>query len=148
MPVNKIDDKKFVKTYDLLSGDPQKVSSLSKKELNQINSLGENFLHFAVMDRNIKLIKELLRYGIEVNKADNCNETPLSTAVASGDIDIVKTLIDAGADTNKRYFLGNTLLHIAKENHHIDMYNFLINYNPTLKNIKNKLGELPDDIDI
>ena len=147
MSVNKIDDEKFVKTYEEFSKILKKVSLLSKKELNQINSLGENFLHFAVMDRNIKLIKELLKCGIDIDKVDNCGETPLSTAVVIGDEFVVKALIGAGANIKKRYYLGNTLLHIAKENHYNDIYNLLINFDPALKNIKNELGEFPDDID-
>ncbi len=97
---------------------------------------GKTAIHFACLDNNIELVKELIQQGIEINQQDYDGQTAL---YLTRDIDIVKILLDAGANPNlqekrsKFTPLVYALLWAKK-----DKFNLLVNY--TDLNLKTSFG--------
>jgi len=72
-------------------------------------------LRIAIEEKNMDVIKLLLKAGANVNKADKYGNAPLYKAASTGQLEVVKLLIDNGADVNKANDNGNTPLYIAAE---------------------------------
>jgi ankyrin repeat protein len=78
-------------------------------------------IHYAIRDKNIKLIEFLLKSGSSPNTSlgwqgeDSRAETPMHMAITSGSIEIVKLLIAYKADLTVRDTYSRTPLHAAAE---------------------------------
>lgn len=77
---------------------------------------GRSELHYAVIDRNLERIKELLRQGVNVNLADRNGWTPLHFAAQNSDEGMARLLLDSGASVDPRDANGNTPLSTAAFN--------------------------------
>jgi ankyrin repeat protein len=59
-------------------------------------------IHWAVADKNARILKVLLAAGAKVNLQDGLGRTPLHVAAAAGDVDTMGLLVAAGADVEAR----------------------------------------------
>ena len=98
---------------------------------NQVDSMGNNSLHWAIVSDNVQLFNMLLKYKVDVNKVNNKGENVLHTACSLGKSQFIGTLIKemdrdiakAACKTNKR-----TPLDVVAENGDIESLNvFLAN---------------------
>ena len=128
--------------------------------VNHRNFNGITSLMQAVSNRDIDIIKLLIKKGANLNYYDNQGNNALMNAVLQNDIHIFKLLIDAGADflvVNKNNN-NNTILHSLidfeskymkreyDENWFDDYYKIILEKHPQLLSTKNKKGEIPIDI--
>lgn len=82
--------------------------------VNQLDSLGNSALHFAVKLQNIDLVSLLIERGANVNsKSKDKGIVPLLLACQSQNILLVDLLISKGADVNAKTNTGVTALHSA-----------------------------------
>lgn len=97
------------------------VNALSHSKVNYIPS--NTALHAAIAgERNVDVIKLLLKHNAQTNIFDSNGHTCLHTAAFHDDnIEIVNLLIEHGANVNARVEGGKTSLALAKEkgNHQV-----------------------------
>ena len=94
-------------------------------------------LYDAVENREIDVVADLLRSGVDVNVSveiesathiwGNIVETPLHVAANNGDLEIVELLIKAGANVNVLDGENNTPLYWASYHGHVDVVRLLCN---------------------
>ena len=88
----------FSNQQDALS----KVNSYSLRRLNQIQGLGLNILHTAVIANDIQVVKALINrkvnLDIKTSSLNNSGLTALHIAVQSESPEMVELLLSAGAD--------------------------------------------------
>ena len=75
-------------------------------------------LYFAVVKKNMKIVRLLLDHGARVNVEARDGGTPLIAATGSNQIDMVRVLLKHGADPDHRGVYINSsggLFHIKKE---------------------------------
>lgn len=84
------------------------IYSFRREHVSNIN-LNENVLSGAVNSKNIKIVKLLIKHGINVNeKYNNEQAFALDEAIMNGDYDIAKLLSENNAkssDDMKQYIL-------------------------------------------
>jgi uncharacterized protein len=80
------------------------------------DKVGRSELHYAVVDRNLERVKELIRHGMSVNLADRNGWTPLHFAAQNYDEGVARLLLDSGASVDPRDANGNTPLCTAAFN--------------------------------
>ncbi len=74
-------------------------------------------LREAIEQENVKLVRQIIKQGVDVNiKYDN-GTTPLHIAASKGNLKIVKLLVKNGADVNIEYDGANPLYFAAWLNH-------------------------------
>ncbi|MCA9419158.1 MAG: ankyrin repeat domain-containing protein, partial [Candidatus Omnitrophica bacterium] len=83
-------------------------------------------IHYAVMDRNIPLIDEILSASPDLVDGEKDLPKPLVEAVQRGFIDIVKHLIEHGADLEVTNGYGENLLQLATEHGHLEIVELLV----------------------
>jgi len=83
---------------------------MSAKNKNGLDSAGRSELHYAVVDRNLERVKELVRQGMKVNFADRNGWTALHFAVQNNDAETARFLLDSGAAVDPKDSYGNTPL--------------------------------------
>ena len=96
-----------------------KLSILKKNGLilNEVQSGGNTLLHFAVEKNNLKLIKKLAPFNIDINSKNNENLSALQVACMRGNNDkIIKYLLLNGANKNVVTDFGETVYDLAHEN--------------------------------
>ena len=64
------------------------------------NYVEQQFFHSAIRDGNLKLIKKLLKNGVDVNSRHYLGWYAIHVAVVNGHMGLVKLLLDNGADVN------------------------------------------------
>ena len=74
---------------------------------------GRSELHYAVADRNLARVEELVRQGTSVNLADRNGWTPLHFAAQISDAKIARFLLHSGSSVDPRDGNGNTPLSTA-----------------------------------
>ena len=96
---------------------------LKKKADTSIrNDKGQTPLHLAVLKRDIKKVKILIKYGANIND----KYYPV-LHLAVGDINMTKLLIKKGADIYaKRFIYGTTILHSSVLFHNISYFMWFI----------------------
>ena len=82
---------------------------------------GNTFLHKAVLEGHIDIVKLLLDAGADKDVKDWYGSTPLHMATQNHHTDIVNLLLDAGVDKEVKNRDGWTPLHYAAENGHTDI---------------------------
>ncbi len=123
---------------------------INKRNVNQLDSNGETILNYAIINGNIKIIKYLVKQGININKKSkvkykfiiknreikktikiiennkNIGDTPLIVAIKANKDNIAKFLITLGAKINLKNNRSNTPLNTAIKNQNIELIKYLI----------------------
>ena len=94
-------------------------------------------LHYAVLQRHIGMVKELLKHGAEVDSEDNFQYTPLMDALEENQLQIANLLLKYGANINHCCKGGVTALHIASSLGHIETIEFLLENGANISAIDN-----------
>jgi ankyrin repeat protein len=84
-------------------GKLEKVKDLLKNGVDpnvKYSRLGKSFISYAVDCDNIDIVKELLKYNVDINSKNKSHLTPLFYAINNINYDMVKLLINSGADVN------------------------------------------------
>ncbi|XP_048522712.1 serine/threonine-protein phosphatase 6 regulatory ankyrin repeat subunit C-like [Dendroctonus ponderosae] len=89
----------------------QYLLTLGDGLVNRTNYCGRTPLFLAIIQRSLKLVKELIEAGANVNVADFEGNTPLHKAAHSPKI--AHVLIKNGADLNAQNHYGETPLHAS-----------------------------------
>jgi ankyrin repeat protein len=87
--------------------------SADRSSHRNTDKAGRSELHYAVVDRNVEQVKELIRQGMSVNLVDRDGWTPLHFAAQNYDEGIARLLLDSGASVDPRDANGNTPLSTA-----------------------------------
>lgn len=94
------------------------------KLLNHQNNKGETVLHLAVMKNMYNVIKELIKYNVNINIPEYKNEmTPIYYTLLNSNNKIRNLLLDNGADINYQDKKGKTILHYLADE---KLYNIII----------------------
>ncbi|MCP3898459.1 MAG: hypothetical protein GY707_01850, partial [Desulfobacteraceae bacterium] len=127
---NKADTKKRIGPYGATHlefaanlGKVDIVKLFLKKE-NKINDT--NVFLSAIYNGNLKMIKILLKVGVDVNAADKHGETALMKAVICCEHEIVKELVENGADVNAKAENGITALILGAKDDKTDTVKTLL----------------------
>ncbi|WP_245970094.1 ankyrin repeat domain-containing protein [Wolbachia endosymbiont of Bemisia tabaci] len=84
-------------------------------------------LHWAVEDRNTKVVRKLIEKGANVNQLDSSQRTTLYQPAVNGDIEITKILIMNKVNPNVEDLMNLTALYEAARNGHKEVVRFLMN---------------------
>ena len=129
------------------NGHAEIVAELLKHESIEINStyLGENALYVACEYRHLKIVKMLLRKGINTTCISTIvGLTPLLIASRCGHVEILNKLLEHGIDINEEVSRWGNAFVVASEAGQLEMVNYLIMKGIDI-NCKTKLSEhLPD----
>jgi len=85
----------------------------AKNKNVNLDRAGRSELHYAVVDRNLERVKELVRQGMDVNLADRNGWTALHFAAQNNDAETARFLLDSGAAVDPKDNYGNTPLSTA-----------------------------------
>ncbi|XP_052269001.1 rabankyrin-5-like isoform X3 [Dreissena polymorpha] len=98
----------------------QSILSREQKAAEQIDNKGRNFLHCAIMNKDIESVLFLIGVHANVNSRVNDSKhlTPLHLAVDVGADIIVRNLLLAGAEINAHTNDKQTSLHLAASKDH------------------------------
>jgi ankyrin repeat protein len=65
-------------------------------DINHLNQGGQNVLHLAALDGNLKAVQILIALKADINQPDNSGNLPAYLAALNGRVDICQELLDAG----------------------------------------------------
>ncbi|MBS4167636.1 ankyrin repeat domain-containing protein [Parachlamydia sp. AcF125] len=111
----------------------------------------ENLLHYFAAHENRSIFIYLfaerpnIQSHLDVLAGKATKETPLHMAIRVGSIPIVQFFFDQGADFKKLDSNQNNTLHHACQSQKdcVDIVKFLLQYDPTLREAKNRDGQTP-----
>ncbi len=121
------------------------ILNLKEIDIDAKSKAGISPLHIAVKNRNLKLVKLLLRNKADIDIQDNNGLTPLHYATGQKRYKIVKYLILHGADIDIKNRYGITPLHQAAFSGDLKTVEFLIQAGADIWT-KNNLGATPYDL--
>lgn len=101
---------------------------------------GSTALIMAAQSGSISLVKRLLQKGAAMNLQAKSGDTALMFACATGHLDIVKYLLERGADSRIKNIRGYTALIFAAVRGQGKIIDVLLNHNPVLLEVKDRLG--------
>ncbi len=123
----------------------RRIQALVKDSPDLINAPGQNgtFMHQAVRDGRLNMVRFLLESGAEVDPRDNGGMTPLHMAALYGHKAIAELLLEHHATVNAQTKEWNkTPLHLATEKRYKTVVDALVNHGADV-NLQNSLGETP-----
>lgn len=101
-PIAKIIPQKYA--YRLIKaiedGNVEQIKALVKEDsdiVNSVNRHGDSCLLIAVANKQIKIVKYLIKIGAHLDVVGQDDFTPLMLAVSVGSLDIAKILVNSGA---------------------------------------------------
>ena len=87
-------------------------------------------IHAASTRDQFKVVRSLLRHGVDVNAPGLFERTPLMLASECGSLEVVRCLLEHGADVNAKDNFGNeTSLHLAVQQRHLEIVQTLLKHN-------------------
>lgn len=81
--------------------------------MNGLDVAGRTPLHYAALENNLVLVRELLEHGADPNSADAEGFTPLHFASQEGALEAAQALLDNGAVVDAVNVHGNSPLWVA-----------------------------------
>lgn len=92
-----------------IMGDYKKVKNIltsNDVDINVVDDKGNTILHLAIINKNIEVVKTILKdsTGLNINFANNMGNTPLHQAALNNDLIMISLLINYGAD---KYIMNN-----------------------------------------
>lgn len=119
----------------VLNNDIEKISSISKTELYDIDENGMTAMHFAIKHNKRLMLKVLVNNGFKINIRDNSGRTPLSYAIELKNYTITKELLLLGANPNIRNSSEQAALHFISKTGDVKMLKVLLNSNADINSI-------------
>ena len=105
---------------------------------------GLTALIFACTLGHMEMIDVLLKHGADVDLMSKNGITPLMAAAAFGHANVVDKLLSSGALAEAAHpFAKTTALHFASEMGNVDVIKALCQHEPTLGDVRNKIGGTP-----
>lgn len=89
------------------------------------NLSGKTALHIAASQGNLRFIKMLLGYGIDVNESDELGRSALVYAINGNKLEAIKYLLANGASAMQQDMYGQTPLHFAVQTKNVDCIRIL-----------------------
>ena len=99
-------------------------------------------LHSASFKGHLRVVRYLLRYGVDVNVRDSGEDTSFLLASWQGHSDVAKCLLEHGADVELRDQFQNTPLTLAAGYGSLDAVQFLLEHNADV-NSQDSQGQTP-----
>ena len=99
-------------------------------------------LHSASFKGHLRVVRYLLRYGVDVNVRDSGEDTSFLLASWQGHSDVAKCLLQHGADVELRDQFQNTPLNLAAVYGSLDAVQFLLEHNADV-NSQDSQGQTP-----
>src|SRR6266404_9518086 len=99
-------------------------------------------LHSASHAGHLRVVRSLLRHGVDTDIRDESERRPLGYASTSGHCDVVQCLIVHGADVNSRDDNDFTPLDCAANMGHVDVIRVLLEHNADV-NVQDNIGLTP-----
>ena len=118
-------------------------SAHQKQLLGKKTGTGDTVLHYAVRNEDVKTLKMLLKFPVNVNENNNLHRTSLHLAAADGNLEMIAVLLAAGANPALTDFQYNRAIHIAASCHHLDVVKILYAKDPESISIRGHNGKLP-----
>lgn len=103
--------------------------------LNYLDSEGNNALHLAVNNRDLKKVKFLVDLGVNIDHANHQRMTPFYNAAYLGDVDIVAFFLEKGVDINQH---GGAAIFYATHAGSRSLVKFLLDKGVALTNTPSK----------
>ena len=119
----------------VLNNDIEKVSSISKSELYEIDKNGMTAIHFAIKHNKKPMLKVLVNNGFDINQRDNYGRTPLSYSIELKSNANTKELLFLGANPNLRNSSDEAALHVVAKTGNIRMLEILLDSNADINSI-------------
>jgi ankyrin repeat protein len=94
-------------------GDSMSGKQPKRKERPGVDRMGRTPLHYAALEKNCDLVRELLASGLAADAADDNGWTPLHFAAQSNSDGAAALLLNGGASVDPRDSNGNTPLATA-----------------------------------
>ena len=113
--------------------------------INYIDNLKRNCLHYIAINDNYFLAKLLIKLGCNINKRDIFGISPFLYCIKYLSLKTMKLLVKNKCNINIRDNNGNTALHYAVMNKNTKLILYLLKNGAKLE-IKNNKGEYPIDI--
>ncbi|MBP7283400.1 MAG: ankyrin repeat domain-containing protein [Leptospiraceae bacterium] len=96
-------------------------------DLNRKNSLGRTTLHYAVEEKNVELVKQIVSsYPDTVHAVDNHGNSALYRAVVLNQKQLAEILLQYNSDINSKDRNGETVLDIANSSGYTELADLLI----------------------
>ncbi|WP_265045389.1 MULTISPECIES: ankyrin repeat domain-containing protein [unclassified Wolbachia] len=86
-------------------------------DINAENDEGATVLHYAIIGKNLEVVKYIIEKGANVNAKDKDGKTPIHHAVLMGKVDIAMVLLKHNANVNARNNWGMKVLGYAADDH-------------------------------
>lgn len=121
-----------------------KVEKILKKGISCNLIIDQNTeitpLLFAIQINNLKLIKLLIQYGVDLNTKNSKGDTALIFAIQNKKEKIVKLLLESGADPNIKNNYDTTALIYSVENNCVSIAKLLLQYGIENIDLKDRTG--------
>ena len=111
--------------YDLAIVKKMLATNSTLVHLKINNKNNERALHWAALNGNVEIIKEMIDHGADIDAKDQGQMTPLHWAAWQGKLDAVKFLIEKGATLNAVSKYKQTPLDRAINDKHDDVVKYL-----------------------
>ncbi len=82
-------------------------------DLAQVDSVGDNALHIAILKKNVLIVDMLLAKGVNVNHQNKDGKVPLHYVAENNLLEVAKKLLRHGAKLDKEDKFGNQPLWVA-----------------------------------
>lgn len=93
------------------------------------NNKGQTPLYLSIYRNNIKVVKLILKSGVDINSRTNLETTPLHIAAKIGNLNLVKLLLDYDASVNVKDSNNQTPLDIAIYSERTEIISILLLHN-------------------
>jgi ankyrin repeat protein len=97
-------------------------------------------LHKAVVDGNVKAIRNYVKMGADVNSPDEDGWTPVLIAAQYGHVHVIRALAEHGADLNTPNNDGTTPVYIAAQEGHVEVIKVLVKHGADMNTPKDDGG--------
>jgi len=95
------------------NGNIEEVQKYLKNNKPDVVIDGLSLFHWAADGGNVNILRELIKFGVDINLLDSDGQTALHYAASCGHVDCVKILLENGAKKTIRDSDGNTPYNVA-----------------------------------
>eukprot|EP00347_Sterkiella_histriomuscorum_P006697 403351781 len=117
----------------------------SEADLKAQDEEGNTILHRAILLKNQKKAKLVIKRGANIHIRSFAGETPIMMAVRYGLIEVIRSLVGAGSDLHEKNYRGDSLLHLAARTDQADVIGYLLDKGLSTQE-RNREGQKPSDL--